>query len=158
MSTRHGRAPAPAADDRPLVVVDASVCLKWALDDEEAVAQAVALRDDALAGRFRLVAPSLWLYEVINGLVVAARMNRLAGDLGAQALRHILNLRVVHLADPDSDTVYAASLHHGIAAYDSAYLALAETLGVPLWTGDRRFYEAVGPAVPLVRWIGDYPG
>ena len=142
----------------PLVVVDASVSLKWALDDEDAVAQAVALRHDALAGRLQLTAPSLWLYEVTNGLVVAARMNRLAGELGAQLLRHILGLRVVRLADPDPDAVYAASLRHRIAAYDAAYLALAETLGVPLWTGDRRFYEAVGPAVPLVRWVGDYPG
>ena len=48
---------------RPFVVVDASVSLKWALNDEETISQAVALRDDALAGRSEMVAPSLWVYE-----------------------------------------------------------------------------------------------
>ena len=32
-----------------LVVVDASVVLKWLFDDEECVSQAVALRDDFLS-------------------------------------------------------------------------------------------------------------
>jgi hypothetical protein len=37
-------------DAGPYRVIDASVALKWALDDEEAVTQAVALRDAALRG------------------------------------------------------------------------------------------------------------
>ena len=48
-----------ASAARPYAVVDASVSLKWALDDEEAVAEAVALRDAAIDGRFEMVAPSL---------------------------------------------------------------------------------------------------
>ncbi|MBI2323132.1 MAG: hypothetical protein HYU88_13815 [Chloroflexi bacterium] len=41
----------------PYVVVDASVSLKWALDDEAHVGKAVALRDAAIRGRFAMVAP-----------------------------------------------------------------------------------------------------
>jgi len=58
------------------LVVDASVSLKWALDDEEAVPQAVALRDAAFRDGAQMVAPSLWLYEITNGLVTAVRRGR----------------------------------------------------------------------------------
>lgn len=39
------------------VVIDASVALKWQLDDEECVSQAVALRDDCLKKICRDVRP-----------------------------------------------------------------------------------------------------
>jgi len=63
------------------VVVDASVSLKWALNDEEYVEQAVALRDAAIfERRFQMFAPSLWLYEIVNGLRVAVRRGRIYRD------------------------------------------------------------------------------
>lgn len=139
----------------PYVVVDASVSLKWALDDEEAVTQAIALRDAALRGHHRLVAPSLWLYEVTNGLVMAVRRRRLATEMGAQALRHLLTLGV-RLADPAASDVYEQAVRYGLTAHDAAYLALAEALRAPLWTGDRRLHAAVQDATALVRWIGEY--
>src|SRR5262245_6802750 len=116
------------------------------MDDEDAVAQAVLLRDAAVAGHFEMVAPSLWLYEVTNGLITAVRRKRLAPELGEQALHHISALGV-RLADPLAMNVYHLSLQYKLAAYDAAYLALAESLGATLWTGDRRFYEAVRGSV-----------
>jgi predicted nucleic acid-binding protein len=136
-------------------VVDASVSLKWALDDEDAISEAAALRDEAIRGQFEMVAPSLWLYEVVNGLVTAARRGRVTQDAGRQALVHMLEISV-RLADPEARDVYQTALRYGIAAYDAAYLALAEALRAPLWTGDRRLYEAVSPSTSFVRWIGDY--
>jgi len=139
----------------PYWVVDSSVSLKWALDDEEEVSRAVALRDAAIEGGFQMVAPSLWLYEVANGLVTAARRGRLTSQAGARALAHLVAVGV-QFADPETGDVYGRALRYGVAAYDAAYLALAEALGAPLWTGDRRFYETVRASAPLVRWIGDY--
>jgi predicted nucleic acid-binding protein len=139
----------------PYIVVDASVSLKWTLNDEEAVDQAVALRDAAIGGRFEMLAPSLWLYEVANGLVVATRRGRLAPDIGAQVFKHLLIIGV-RLADPEAPDVYEQALYYGVAAYDAAYLALAQALGVPLWTGDRRFYDTIRDRSDLVHWIGDY--
>lgn len=138
-----------------LFVVDASVCLKWALDDEEAVSQAVALRDEALRQHIQMVAPSLWLYEVINGMVSAVRRGRVAANVGAQALAHLLSLGI-HLADPEAKKVYECALRYGIAAYDAAYLTLAEALETVLWTGDRRLYTKVRHATGRVHWIGTY--
>jgi len=138
------------------LVVDASVGLKWALDDEEWVSQAVGLRDAALAGRWRVVVPSLWLYEISNGLATAVHRRRMAADTGLEALTLLLSLGV-RLADPEAEEVYEAAVRFGVTAYDAAYLALAAALGADLWTGDRRFYDAVCQGAPFVRWIGDYP-
>ena len=44
------------------------------------------------------------------------------------------------------------------AAYDAAYLALAEAEKCDLWTGDKAFYQAVKGELPWVKWIGDYSG
>ena len=45
---------------------------------------------------------------------------------------------------------------HQRSAYDSAYLALAESQGVWLFTGDGRLYNAVRQSLAWVKWIGDY--
>ena len=52
----------------PLVVPDASVLLKWALEseDEEDRAQALALKEWWLSGAGQFAVPTLWVYEVGN--------------------------------------------------------------------------------------------
>ena len=56
------------------VVIDASLALKWELNDEEHVENALAIRDSSLlTGYPRLLAPSLFVYEVVNGLAVAGQ-------------------------------------------------------------------------------------
>lgn len=142
--------------NEPPCVVDASVALKWALDDEEHIAEAVALRDAWVhRGEHRPVAPSLFYYEVVNGLCTAARRGRIAPEVGAELLRHLLAVGV-RLIDPDAEHIYQLANRYSIAAYDSAYLALAEALDCPLWTGNRFFHAAVSDRATRVRWIGDY--
>jgi len=136
------------------VVVDASVALKWVLDDEEGVDQAVMLRDEGIEGRLQLVAPSLWLYELANGLVNAVRRRRLSKTDGRRSLTHLTALGV-ELADPASDATYAHAMRYEFSADDAAYVALAAALEAPLWTGDRALHTSVPEAVD-VRWIGEY--
>jgi predicted nucleic acid-binding protein len=137
------------------IVVDASISLKWALNDEEAVASAVALRDAALRGQFEMIAPSLWVYEVTNGLLTASRMRRLNPEQGLQALAWMLTLGI-RFADPPAEDIFTQAVRFSMAAYDAAYLALAEVLDVSLWTGDRHFYNKIHPYIQRVRWIGDF--
>jgi predicted nucleic acid-binding protein len=147
--------PRSRRNEPPALVVDASVALKWALNDEEAVPQAVALRDDGLRGFVRMVAPALWSYEVANGLFVAARRKRLTFPEGAHALAalHVLG---VELAEPEPGESYALAHQYGVAVYDACYLALAARLDAELWTGDRKLYETAAAGAPWVRWIADY--
>ncbi len=139
-----------------LLVVDASVVLKWQLDDEEYIRQATALRDDFYAlGVIRAIAPHLLIYEVTNGIVTAIRRKRLASDKAMEAMTNLLELGV-ELKQVEPERVLELALAYNLSAYDAAYLALAEREGCELWTGDRPFYQAVKGELPQVKWIGDY--
>ncbi len=102
-----------------------------------------------------MVAPSIWLYEIANGLTVAARRGRLAPNVGLELLDHFAAIGV-QLSEPDIKDCYRLAFRHGVAVYDATYLGLAVALEVPLWTADSKFFRAVQFQLPFVRWIGDY--
>lgn len=137
-------------------VVDASVVLKWQLDDEEAVAQAVALRDDFLLnGRITLAAPTLLVYELANGMLTATRQGRLSRNQAEEGFETLL-VAGIRLIPVDPSRIYTLSMRWKLTAYDGAYLATAEGLDSKVWTGDRAFYAACRGKGSRVRWIGDY--
>ncbi|MDD4859027.1 MAG: type II toxin-antitoxin system VapC family toxin [Dehalococcoidales bacterium] len=143
-------------EDPELTVVDASVVLKWQLDDEDCVSQATALRDDYYArGAITLIAPQLLLYEVVNGIATATRRKRLTPDKAIEAMDNLLVLGI-ELREVEPLKVLEMALRHDLAAYDAAYLTLAEAESCDLWTGDRAFYQAIKEESSHVRWIGDY--
>ena len=130
--------------------------LKWQLDDEEAVTQAVALRDDfLLRGQVIVVAPMLLVFEVTNGLLTAARQRRLSREQAEEGLALLLAAGIQLLA-VDAARVFSLAMRWKLSAYDGAYLGLAEKLGSAVWTGDRAFYTACRGKGSRVRWIGDY--
>lgn len=140
-----------------IAVIDASVALKWQLNDEDHIQQAIALRDDFVKkGDPSLYAPSLWTYEIINGLVMAIRRGRVTETDAKKSLEHVLALGIREKR-PEPSRIYALAKEHGITAYDAAYLALAESEGVELWTGDNELYQGVANKLSWVKWIGDYP-
>ncbi len=137
------------------LVVDASVSLKWVLDDEESVASSTALRDEAHRTEIQMVAPSLWIYELTNALAVAYLRDRVDLQQVSLALA-LLQAQGVRLADPDPMECLGIATSFEISGYDAAYVALAEALESELWTGDRRLYERIRSQSELVRWIGNY--
>ncbi len=49
---------------------------------------------------------------------------------------------------------FQLAVDHGLpATYDAHYLALAERLGVELWTMDKKLHAAVGERLPWVRLV-----
>ena len=138
------------------VVVDASIVLKWQFNDEEYIPQATALRNDFYAlGAIKAIAPHLLIYEVVNGIVTAARRKRLASDKAMEAVTNLLGLGV-ELRQVEPGRVLELAMEHNLSAYDAAYLALAASEGCELWTGDRPFYQAVRSEFFRIKWIGDY--
>jgi predicted nucleic acid-binding protein len=137
------------------VIVDASVSLKWVLDDEDSVVPSIALRDDAHRGQVQMLAPSLWLYEVTNALVVARLRGRIDNRQSHLALR-LLRKVGVRLVDPEPQDCLETAAELGISGYDAAYVALATAVEANLWTGDRRLWNKAGGKNETVRWIGDY--
>ena len=138
------------------VVVDASVVLKWQLHDEEAIDQALALRDDFLLhGRINLAAPSLLVYELTNGMLTATRQGRISRHQAEEGLANLLSADI-RLMTVDTPRIFELSLHWKVSAYDGTYLAMAEKLNSDVWTGDRAFYRACRRKGSRVCWIGDY--
>jgi predicted nucleic acid-binding protein len=139
-----------------LIVVDASVALKWQFDDEEYVAQALMLRDDFfLKGVIQVIAPHLLVYELTNGITVASRKKRISPDRANEMLNNLLALGV-ELRNIEPLSALELALMHNISAYDAAYLSLAKSENCELWTGDRVLHQSLKDK--QVKWIGDYLG
>lgn len=139
-----------------LVVVDASVVLKWQFDDEECVSQALMLRDDFfLRGLIQLIAPQLLIYELANGIAVATRKKRIPQDKAVEMMDNLLAIHI-ELRSVEPLLTLELALKHNISAYDAAYLSLSKSENCELWTGDKVFHQAVKDKQLKVKWIGDY--
>jgi predicted nucleic acid-binding protein len=132
-----------------VTVVDASVALKWFVDEDGSdVARTL------LGGP--LTAPDLLMAEVANGLWTMARTGRLAPEAPGAALRRLPRY-FDHLAPlaplaPRAAEI-AGALDH--PAYDAFYLALAEAGHGEVVTADRRLAAAAArsPWRGLVRLL-----
>lgn len=128
------------------LVVDASVGLKWVID-EVGSDKAVTL----IVGR-RLIAPALFWIETANALAMKARRGELSRAAVSDAWRDLTDgpLEIVPLT-PDMGTsalALAQDIQH--TAYDCAYLAVALATGCPVVTADRRFATIVADHPYLV--------
>ncbi len=140
-----------------IAVIDASVAIKWQLDDKKCIYQARKLRGDFYyLNDIRLIAPGLFIFEFINGIVSAVRRNRLDYNKATEAVSNVMLLEI-ETEELEPETITNLAFKYKISAYDAAYLALAQTEQCDLWTGDRAFYQAVSADAPQVKWIGDYP-
>lgn len=139
------------------VVIDASVALKWVVD-EELAAEANALLRDGLMDRHILCAPPLLLSEVTNAIHQHVRRGELDGDQADRALRQFLAVPMELTLPRDlySLALTFAREHDLPATYDSQYIVLARSLGVDLWTADAKFVRSLPPSLSWVRWLGDY--
>ena len=112
-----------------MVVVDANV-LVVALADDGPDGERVRVR---LRGE-HLAAPELIDLEVLSVLRRSERAGALNTRRAALAVRDLRDLPLDR----------APHLRGNVTAYDAAYVALAETMGVPLLTADRRLAAAPG--------------
>ena len=138
-------------------VVDASLSLKWQLRDEPDLEPADRLLLDAVNGRIDLVAPDLWLYEVVNGLRTAVARGRLSKEKGGVAIDDFIALGIALYPFPSlAVRAYQLGNDFGLAVYDSAYLALAEHVSADLYTADRPLFERTKGNLSFVKWFAEY--
>lgn len=118
-------------------IVDCSVALAWVFGN-----QATDYTRELLIKQKEgatLIVPSLWYYEVANGLVVGLRRKLLTQDNHAEALGFFDSLRITR----DDEGVEKAfsiistlSQRCGLTVYDASYLELGLRRKVPLATRD----------------------
>lgn len=146
--------------DRP-VVVDASVAVKWVIE-EELSERAHALYAAMARAQLPIVAPPHFACEVLNALYQRTRRKeqryRISEAEAEEVAAEFLDL-AVELRNPANLylTAFAfARAHRQPSIYDALYVVLAQMVGTELWTADRVLLQRIGAAAPWVRWIGDY--
>jgi predicted nucleic acid-binding protein len=121
------------------VVIDSSAVVAGLIDEGPDGEWARArLRSESVA------APGHMLVEVSNVLRRQVLAGSLGRDVAALAHADLEDLRVTTFG-LESLAARVWALHPTVTAYDAAYVALAERLGVPLLTLDRRLARASGP-------------
>ena len=140
------------------VVIDASIALRWLLPDRLNNA-CWALLDRTIQHGDVLTVPTLWVYEVVSGLTKAVQFGMVTPDEARQGFDQIFSIGA-NLTEPNetlSRRAFEWTLRLSCAAaYDSYYLALAETLSCPLWTADLRLFNASRAAkLDWVYWLED---
>ena len=123
-------------------VLDASVTLAWAFEDEGGE----YARD--VLGRLEgeeACTTALWPLEVSNGLLVAERRDRIEPAAAARFARLLLALPIV-VEPVDRRRVFeqarVLARRWDLSAYDAHYLELAIRYGIPLATLDEKLRKA----------------
>jgi predicted nucleic acid-binding protein len=144
------------------IVVDASLALKWMIQEIDSD-KAEALLQDTISSGQAIYAPPHFLGEVINALYQKVRTTDPAKHIeqadAEKAMADFLNLPI-RIENPN--TIYEqafefANIHSMFTIYDCLYVVLAQILGVELWTADRRLVTQLGSNAPWVRLISEYP-
>lgn len=123
-------------------VLDASVTLSWAFEDERDETSLAVL--EALEASEAITSP-IWPLEIANGLLTAERRDRITPADANRFTALLLELPIV--VEPldrrrPLQEVRQLARRHGLSAYDASYLEVALRHGVPLATGDGRLAAA----------------
>jgi predicted nucleic acid-binding protein len=123
-------------------VVDSSVALSWCFEDERTPATKALLER---VGENGAVAPQLWPSEVLNGLMMAERRQRIDAGRRRQLADFLRELPIT--LDPET-TIHVWGTTQGLAerfrltVYDAIYLEMAQRRHLPLASLDRELRNA----------------
>lgn len=127
-------------------VLDCSVTMAWLFEDQaDRYTEAVLESMEVGAA----LVPVLWTYEVANVLMVGERKKIVTASQSTQFLDLLHNLNIcfqpIHDVKYD-ETLLSNGRSFGLSAYDTAYLSLAMSRGLPLATRDKGLVQACSKA------------
>ena len=125
-----------------MIVVDASLALRWVLLEEPSRESLAALDYVTENGAY---VPGNFQSEVAHGLLQAERRGRLTATDVSAALSDILALPF-QIDLPDPHVLVATARQYSLTGYDAAYLALAAKTASPLATIDEALRKAARSA------------
>ena len=139
-----------------VVVVDASVVLRWLLVDEPDREPALAVRDRIQAGRLEPRQPPHFPMEVASALVVAARVGRLEPSTIGPLVRSLEAFRLDRMDPNDfASAAVETALDLGLRVPDAGYIVCARRTGGTLITADRLLFEVALRSGAAVAFLGE---
>lgn len=125
-----------------MIVLDASVVLKWIFDEEAGGDRAARLKDAHAAGQEVVAVPDLLFYEIGNVLATKTRLTE-AAIAEAFSLLWEFSLERFDLGLEEFQGSLDLSRKYRITLYDAAYVELSRRLKCPFVTADRKLYEKI---------------
>ena len=127
-------------------VLDVSLTLQWFLEDENDRQYGLDVLN-SLSHGIALV-PTLWFYEVGNGLLMACRRKRITFTQLEGFLARLTQLPIQNASETPNEILALPTLaqKHSLTNYDAAYLALALRRNLPLATADAALIRAAASA------------
>lgn len=142
-----------------LVVVDASLAIKWVLNEPDSD-RALALLNQWNANKVVMIAPSLLSFEVSNAFYKNYLRGKLTFTRAKEAIQEVLSLGIElefsEKPDLHHEAIVLSERYKLPATYDAHYLALAKRENCDLWTADLRFWNAIKHHINWVHMVGDY--
>lgn len=125
------------------VVIDASVVLRWAFDDEVDRAGATLVADALAEGRLDAVGPPNFLLEVAGVLALAMRNGRTSHE-GATRVMAAMTAIAIDEVEPHgfAAATLQLAMDTGLRVPDASYLEVARRRGATLISADARQLEA----------------
>lgn len=136
------------------IVIDSSLAAKWYLSDEYDDI-ALKIKSDFEIKTISIVVPMLFFYEVSNILRTTSKQSRIDKDKCIKAYQDLLDLDLTTYFSKElyKDALVKA-LDLDITAYDAAYVVLAQSLQIPLYTADEKLVKKAKN--PFVKSLKDY--
>jgi predicted nucleic acid-binding protein len=119
-------------------VIDCSFAVGWLLKETDRHGVPLVHRTPNDQG----VAPSLWLYEIRNVLLMAERHGRITPPDFNSLLNQLTGLPVDIDLGADYDAAVLFARRHKLTFYDAVYLEIAIRRSLPLATLDRELGNA----------------
>jgi len=142
-----------------VVVVDASLALKWVLAEPDSSAAVKLLNEWTDEGK-SAIAPALFTYEVTNTLYRQVVAGKLTYEEAKQGLTDLFSIGVLlKFSTYEEISTQAMEFAHQLdlsATYDAHYLALAFHENCEYWTADTRLWNIVKRKFSWVHWFSDY--
>ena len=136
-------------------VLDASVALKWFLNEEHTLA-AIRLKDlDS-----ELHVPEFFILEFGHAVCKKYRRKEIGWDEGIQMIERIRQVPIQRHVDLGLfPKAFEIAYNRRCGLYDSLYLALAMNLGCELVTADQRFLRSIANSrySNYALWVEDLP-
>ena len=117
-------------------MIDASFMLAAILPDERHQ-YAEEVIQKYIDGTCVLLVPSVFPFEVANGIKMAIVRKRLTSPAAKEILKKCRELNIP-IEDTDIIKVFSLAIKSDLSIYDASYVALAQTKNIPLLTLDSK--------------------